>query len=94
MKESGAPRSGRHARLFLQCGMTIVIQNCKSHAYLDHNGKWTADPNTAVSFASLVLARSYIQSNSLSEAQIVMLFADPKHNVVLPISDECRDKAA
>ena len=74
--------------------MTIVIQNCKTHLYLHRNGDWTEDPNAAADFESSVLARSYIQTHHLAQAQIVMRFGDPRYDVVVPISEECRDKAA
>ena len=74
--------------------MTIVIQNCKSHLYLHRNGEWTEDAAAAANFGSSVAARSYIQAHGLAAAQIVMCFGDPKYDVVLPISEECRDKAA
>ena len=72
--------------------MIIVLQNCKSLAYLNANAEWTDDLRTALTFGSSNEAIRFALQNNVSSAQVVLKFRDKNYDFALPISDDCKDK--
>jgi hypothetical protein len=71
-----------------------MIQNCKTMLYLHANDEWTEDRDAAARFPSSAAALTHIHNKRMQDAQIVLFTGKPEYDVVLPISEECREKAA
>lgn len=74
--------------------MRILIQNCKSGAFLASDGQWSTDPELARDFESSRQAVSFCVRQACEDVQIVLKFTRDDLDVTLPVSTSCKDGAA
>jgi hypothetical protein len=68
--------------------MQILLQHRKSGLYLRGDGEWTQDINAARDFREIVRAVDYANVARLLDLDILMHFADSRHDVRLSASPE------
>ena len=66
--------------------MMILIQNCKSQLFLAKGGRWTENPNQALTFENTTKALDVCIASRGENLQIVLKFDLPALDVALPLN--------
>ena len=61
-----------------------------THQFLKAPGVWTSTLVEAKSFEDGTEALKFCQKHRIPKAQILLKFSDPRYDMKLPISQECR----
>jgi hypothetical protein len=81
----------RHPEPVLRWAMEIYLQNCRTRHYLKADGTWTPNLGDASRFDSAADATVYCAKHHVNEAQIFLHFGRKDLDMVIPVSQECRD---
>jgi hypothetical protein len=73
--------------------MKVLVQDCKSLLYLDWDGRWVPQVRDAKQFSSGAIAIEFCSQYRIPRAQVVLKFPQPKDDIKLPVSQECRESA-
>jgi hypothetical protein len=67
----------------------VLIQNCDTYEYLAGDGGWVREPERAFAFPSGVDVLQYIRQHGLENVQIVLSFAETRHDFQAAKSKGC-----
>jgi hypothetical protein len=73
--------------------MRILLQQEGTALYFQKMGAWTSEPMSAMDFLSSTAAIEYCLHHKVTGVQIVLKFADQKHDIVLPMRRDGYHKA-
>lgn len=65
--------------------MNVVIQNPKDKTFLQKDGAWGPNSDEAMVFSNSIAALNYCLLHRLENAQIILRFGSPQHDVILPL---------
>jgi hypothetical protein len=65
--------------------MRILLQNARNKLYFRRTDVWTSNPHAAFDFQHSERALDFITKQSLQNVQLVVKFADPQWDEVVPL---------